>query len=144
MNIYSERLDFYRRLLVKEILEHTMKYGLAEDQHFYICFNINCNGILIPDSLLNNAHDNHAIILIRHDEYENLQTDDRGFSVDLMFERIQSIYVTYSSLVSFVDPSADFSLEFVPNYEPQIISYTPTKTTFANANNIILFPKIRA
>lgn len=144
MNIYSERLEFYGRLLVRDILEKISKFGLVEDQHLYICFNMYCDGLVIPTSLSAQNKDQNLVIVIKDKEYEDLTLDNQGFSIKLFLgtEMPDIVYITYSSLVSFADPSQDFALEFTPTHDPQDLSFDFSQETKVEPvnDNLILFP----
>jgi uncharacterized protein len=116
MSIYSDITGFYTRMMVKDILLEVERNGLKGDQHFCTCFNMNCVGVQIPDSIRErNKSEPRVLIIIRNGEYENLSVEDKGFYVDLGFDGIaERIFVPFTSIISFIDPSQNFHLSFDP------------------------------
>ena len=136
MSIYKDRVDFYMRLMLKDILSNVQKEGLKQDQHFYISFNTNCAGVSISNHLKNQYID-EMLIVLQHD-FENLVVNDSGFSVLLVFNnKPENIHVSFNSIVNFVDPSENFSLTFEPKVD--LFDSKPPKTE--RYDNIIFFPK---
>ncbi|HSR56468.1 MAG TPA: ClpXP protease specificity-enhancing factor SspB, partial [Alphaproteobacteria bacterium] len=57
-------------------------------------------------------HPEEITIVLQH-QFWNLLVDEVGFSVDLSFSgKREHLYIPFTALVSFVDPSAEFGLQF--------------------------------
>ncbi len=98
--------DVVRQALVKTIAE-----GLTAPHHFYITFRTQFPGVSIPASLHQRYPEEMTIVL--QDSFWNLSVHDDHFSVDLMFDhKKNNLRIPFSALSSFIDPSADFALQF--------------------------------
>lgn len=104
------------RGVLKKTLIHTAKEGLSGNHHFYITFNTNHPNVVIPEYLKDQYGDELTIVL--QYEFWDLNVDETHFSVTLCFEDAhENIVIPYNSLISFVDPSVKFGLQFTPLLE---------------------------
>jgi uncharacterized protein len=102
------------RSVVREALRHVEKSGLPGNHHFYITFETNRPDVKIPD-FLRQKHPEEVTIVLQH-QFWDLKIDDKGFGVNLSFNDAQeAIYVPYTAIISFLDPSVKFGLQFVPD-----------------------------
>jgi len=109
-------LDAMRRLFAK-VLKRVAEEGLPGDHHLYITFGTTHPGVDIPDALLARYPDEMTIVL-QH-KFWGLEVDDNGFGVTLSFNRQgQRLYVPFAAVTSFVDPAAQFGLQFESDGEP--------------------------
>jgi hypothetical protein len=112
--------DKFKELLI-DVLTHVEKEGLPTGHHFYITFRTDHPRLVLPQYLLDENPEEMTVV-IQHQFWE-LEVDPKGFHIVLSFGRSnQSIYVPFDALIAFVDPYADFGLEFHPvfsndNYE---------------------------
>jgi hypothetical protein len=98
--------DVVRRALAKAVED-----GLTPPHHFYITFRTEFPGVSIPLSVHKRYPEEMTIVL--QDSFWNLNIQDDHFSVDLMFDHKKStLRIPFKSLCSFIDPSADFALQF--------------------------------
>lgn len=110
---YEEMVQDGLRSVVREALAYASENGLPGAHHFYISFRTDYPGVEIPD-FLRERHPEEVTIVIQH-QYWDLEIDERGFSVYLSFsEAHERIYVPFYALLSFMDPSAKFGLQFNP------------------------------
>jgi len=108
-------LDAMRGLFAK-VLKRVAEEGLPGDHHLYITFGTTRPGVDIPDALLARYPDEMTIVL-QH-KFWGLEVDDNGFGVTLSFNRQgQRLYVPFAAVTSFVDPAAQFGLQFEPDGE---------------------------
>jgi len=99
------------RSVVREALEHTVKYGLVGDHHFYIAFDTTHPDVRLPSHLKERFPEEMTIVL-QH-QYWDLVVDADGFSVTLNFDRRSSnLAVPFAALKGFFDPSVQFGLQF--------------------------------
>lgn len=99
------------RSVVREALEHTVKYGLVGDHHFYIAFDTTHPDTVLPPHLKERFPEEMTIVL-QH-QYWDLEVDEDGFSVTLNFDRRSSnLQVPFAALKGFFDPSVQFGLQF--------------------------------
>ncbi len=102
--------------VVKQILELVSKNGFNNKQHLYITFSVKHPDVQISD-ILKEEFDEEMTIVLQY-EFWDLKVDDSGFSVNLAFENAnEHIYVPFASLININDPSEDFDLNFIPDFE---------------------------
>lgn len=122
---YESMVQKSLRNVVKDILKRAVDQELPGDHHFYIAFSTTHSGVQIPDSLREEYPEDMTIVL-QH-EYWDLAVDDNGFGVTLCFDDIdERICVPFDALISFVDPSVTFGLQFAPIYPEASEKQTPT------------------
>ncbi|MDR1476338.1 MAG: ClpXP protease specificity-enhancing factor SspB [Holosporales bacterium] len=135
---YGELLKRASLSVMKDVLRHVAVNGLYKDQHLYITFSINHPGVKIADVL---KDDDEMTIVLQY-EFWDLRIDEYGFSVCLAFELSdETIYIPFSSILIFSDPSEDFCLEFTPDNTD-----TPPKPIEQSTdlgNNVISIESIR-
>ncbi|PIZ34282.1 MAG: hypothetical protein COY39_00155 [Alphaproteobacteria bacterium CG_4_10_14_0_8_um_filter_37_21] len=131
---YESMVQKSLRSVVRDILKKAIDQDLPGDHHFYIAFSTMHPGVQIPDSLREEYPEDMTIIL-QH-EYWDLAVDDNGFAVSLCFDDAEErICVPFDALISFVDPSVTFGLQFAPIYpettekNPPILNEPIEKTT---------------
>lgn len=97
--------------VVKLALKKTVQDGLTPPHHFYITFRTQFPGVSIPPFIHQRYPEEMTIVL--QDSFWNLDVQEEHFSVDLMFDHKKStLRIPFKSLCSFIDPSADFALQF--------------------------------
>ena len=116
------------RDVVKSILTDVAINGLPGDHHFYICFATPHPLVQMPDYLHEDYPEDITIVL-QH-EYWDLVVDETGFSITLCFDEIhERIVVPFDAIISFVDPSVKFGLQFNPVYPEEEYKNEPTLST---------------
>lgn len=143
MSIYGDKTAFHCRMMVKEILSEVEKFGLRGEQHFCISFNINCMGVEIPQHIKDRYKaEGKILIVIRQNEYENLSVNNNGFHVDLGFNGVaETVFIPFTSITSFSDPSQNFVLSFEAKYQMESMSYNNLpRFKPSSSDNVILFP----
>ncbi len=104
---------------VKESLEMVRDHGFSGSHHFYITFQTNRTDVTIPE-FLREKHPEEITIVLQH-QFWDLIVTDTGFSVSLSFnDKHESLKVPYAAIVSFLDPSVKFGLQFVPDEAPTL------------------------
>ena len=115
---YEAMVQNALRGVVKKTLEHTEKHGLLGNHHFYITFATDHPGVEVPEYLQEQYGDEITIVL--QYEFWDLVAEAKGFYVTLCFDdRHEKLHVPYTALLSFVDPSVKFGLQFSPVVEEQ-------------------------
>lgn len=117
---YEAMVQTALRDVVKKAIGHAAKHGLQGDHHFYVTFATDHPGVVMPDYLREQYGDEITIVL--QYEFWDLLADTKGFYVTLCFDDAhEKLYIPYSGLLSFVDPSVKFGLQFNPvTEEPSI------------------------
>lgn len=123
------------RGVVKSALTTAAKDGLPGSHHFYITFATDHPEVDLPDYLAEEYPDGITIVL-QH-EFWDLEVEEDRFAVTLCFNDVnERLLVPYDAIISFVDPSVKFGLEFTPIYdEPESISEVSTaKKSFSSSS----------
>lgn len=111
---YDEMVQAALRGVVRNALQQASKEGLSGRHHFYITFESSRPDVKVPE-YLRKQHPEEITIVLQH-QFWDLKVDDKGFSVLLSFNEVQErIEVSYAALISFLDPSVKFGLQFEPN-----------------------------
>nr|WP_319485815.1 ClpXP protease specificity-enhancing factor SspB [uncultured Cohaesibacter sp.] len=99
------------RGVVKTVLTEVARTGLPGEHHFYITFNTQAPGVRISPRLLEKYPDDMTIVL-QH-QFWDLQANDQAIEIGLSFDGIpEKLYIPYTSIITFIDPSVHFSLQF--------------------------------
>ena len=113
---YEAMVQNALRSVVQKSLAHVVREGLSGDHHFYITFNTDHPDVVIPEYLKDQYGDELTVVL--QYEFWDLQANEHDFSVTLCFDDAnESVVVPYTSIISFVDPSVKFGLQFTPILE---------------------------
>lgn len=108
---YGRLVDEAMHVMVFKVLKRVEQEGLPGEHHFFISFITKYKGVKIGENLLEKYP--HDMTIVLQHQYQDLKVDAKGFAITLSFSGNQeSIYVPYSSIVSFADPSVQFGLQF--------------------------------
>lgn len=108
---YGDLIEQAMLGVAKKALISVQNNGLPHEHHFYITFFTQTDGVQIPD-FLHQAHP-HEMTIVLQNQFWNLVVTDTEFSVDLSFRKERhTLVIPFESLVSFNDPSVQFSLNF--------------------------------
>ena len=108
---YDELVQNALKGVVKEILQQVEKNGLQNEHHFYIAINTQAEGVDLPAHLIERYPDEMTIVL-QH-RFWGLKVMDDHFEVGLSFgKKPQHLKIPFDAIVTFVDPSAQFALQF--------------------------------
>ena len=95
----------------KEIITNIEKKGLTNKNHLYITFQTFNKKNNIPAWLLK-KYSEEITIVIQH-EYYYLKVNKNDFQIGLSFNNIKcDLQISFDSIISFADPSADFGLNY--------------------------------
>lgn len=110
---YEELVQDGLRGVVRETLVRVAEEGMIGLHHFYISFSTEYPGVQLGESL-KERHPEEMTIVLQH-QFWGLEVDDEGFFVTLSFNDTQErIYIPFNALLSFMDPSVKFGLQFSP------------------------------
>ena len=94
-----------------DILKEVEKKGLDGKNHLYVTFATNNPKTLVPNWLLQ-KYPNEMTIVIQH-EYYHLSVNKKSFNIGLSFNNKKcDLSISFDSIISFVDPSFNFGLNF--------------------------------
>ena len=109
-----------------DILKDIEKIGLDGNKHLYITFKTNNSKNIVPNWLLQ-KYPNEMTIVIQH-EYYHLSVNKNDFSVGLSFNNKKSdLKISFDSITSFADPSANFGLNYQFNKSDEEIAQKKKK-----------------
>lgn len=114
---YEAMIQKALRDVVRDVLTETAKNGLPSPHHFYITFATNHPWVEMPDYLYS-EYPQEMVIVLQY-EFKDLEVTNDRFSVTLCFDdQDERITVPFMALISFIDPSVQFGLQFMPGYDP--------------------------
>lgn len=109
--MYQELLDEAMLGIVKKVLSKVQFEGLNKDQSFYISFSTEHPDVVLSKHV-RNKYPKEITIVLQY-QYRELQVYDDKFKVNIAFGGIsETIHVPFDAIIGFVDPSANFSLQF--------------------------------
>jgi hypothetical protein len=108
---YDKMVETALRGVVRQALASVVDQGLPGNHHFYLTFRTNHPDVEIADRL-HAQYPQEMTIVLQH-QFWGLEVNDEYFVVNLSFSNVpERLKVPYSALVSFVDPSVKFGLQF--------------------------------
>ncbi len=97
--------------VVRTVLADAAKNGLPGEHHFNITFATAAPGVRLPERIRAQYPDTMMIVL-QH-QFWDLKVGDDGFEVGLSFGGVaERIAVPFEAVTAFVDPTAQFALQF--------------------------------
>lgn len=122
---YDELIQEALRDVVRKTLKSVSTRGLPGNHHFYITFRTDRHDVIMPE-YLREQHPDEVTVVLQH-QFWDLNIENESFSVTLSFNgHHERLTVPYGALVSFMDPSVKFGLQFTPA-EPSEAMPVPTK-----------------
>ncbi|HKH48806.1 MAG TPA: ClpXP protease specificity-enhancing factor SspB [Thermoanaerobaculia bacterium] len=113
----TERINYPKiiqdalRGVVRRVLEQVAEHGLPGEHHFLIAFRTEDPGVRVPQ-FLRDLYPDEIKIMLQH-QFWDLVVDEEAFSVTLSFNAArQSLFVPFSAVTAFVDPSVELMLRF--------------------------------
>ncbi|MDY8108609.1 SspB family protein [Fulvimarina sp. 2208YS6-2-32] len=99
------------RGVIRKVLGEVAKTGLPGEHHFFITFLTSAPGVRIS-SRLREKYPDLMTIVVQH-QYWDLNVTETSFEIGLSFSDIpEKLFVPFSSVRGFYDPSVNFELEF--------------------------------
>ena len=115
---YGNLMHTAMRGLIKTVLAQVSEEGLPGSHHFFITFDTRHEGVELAD-WLRQRYPGDMTIVMQH-WFENLIVDEDGFSITLNFgDTPEPLYIPYSAIKTFVDPSVEFGLRFESSNEDE-------------------------
>jgi uncharacterized protein len=104
--------------VMREALLYVQERGLPGQHHFYITFRTEHPGVEIPESLRQKFPREMTIVL--QYQFWGLKVGEDGFEVTLSFDaKPERLVVPFLAVSAFVDPSAQFGLQFTGGESPE-------------------------
>ncbi len=129
---YQEWIADAMRDVLRRALDQLAAEGPEGEHHFYINFRTDHEEVDIP-GFLNAQYPEEIVIVLQH-QFENLLVADDGFEVTLTFSgKKHRLYVPFSAVTAFSDPSVNFTLQVAgtilsekpPQEEGEVKEFTP-------------------
>ncbi len=155
LNINYERLiKDSLKIAIKELLKSVSKKGLPGKHHFFISFITKFPGVEISEWMIKEYPKDMTIVI--QNWFEDLQVDDQYFSIVLNFKnKPEKMKIPFDSIISFSDPSVNFSLQFENSMKQNLETMIDTKEKYVKSessdedfrmeetNNIIQFEQFK-
>ena len=151
---YEEIIKDALKNAIKKLLLDISLEGIPGNHYFYISFITNFPGVKIAKWMIKD-YPNEMTIVIQN-WFENLHVDDKGFSIVLNFKnKPEKLNIPFGSILSFSDPSVNFSLQFEGSLSQNLETIMDTKENDSQPqslnddlksgqnNNIIQFEKYK-
>ncbi len=108
---YREMVKTALRGVLRDALAQVAEHGIEGSHHFYISFHTDHPEAVLP-AHLKAVYPQEMTIVLEH-QFWDLEVDDEAFRVTLAFggERLRLI-VPFAAVTAFVDPGAQFGLQF--------------------------------
>ncbi len=104
------------RHVARRSLEIVARQGLPGKHHFFIAFDTTAPGVRLSE-ILRGQYPEEMTIVLRH-QFQDLEVWDEAFAVTLRFNGVpHRMTIPFAALLSFVDPSVQLALGFVPPAE---------------------------
>ncbi|WP_170463800.1 SspB family protein [Ruegeria arenilitoris] len=108
---YGTLMHTAMRGLIQKVLTNVAENGLPGAHHFFITFDTRQEGVELAD-WLHDRYPEEMTIVMQH-WFENLEVGDEGFAITLNFgDAPEPLYIPYTAIKTFVDPSVEFGLRF--------------------------------
>lgn len=113
---YAGMLRDAGRQVVRRVLAQVAEEGLPGEHHFFVSFDTTQPGVEMSPGL--RRRHPQAMTIVLQNQFWELAVDDEAFAVTLRFGgSYEPLRVPFAALTSFLDPSAEFGLNFVPPEE---------------------------
>lgn len=124
---YQSLIDEAMLDIVRKILIYTKDKGLESEQSFYISFRTDYPGVILSNNVKKRFPEEITIVL--QYQYKDLNIFKDSFSVNIMFSAVPEIIeVPFKSITSFIDPMANFNLQFKNHEDMKVDSSESLKT----------------
>ncbi len=105
------------RGVVRKVLSEVARTGLPGEHHFFISFATTAPGVRISSRLLA-QYPQEMTIVIQH-QYRDLVVTEHALEIGLSFNGVpERLFVPFTAVKGFADPSVGFQLQFVPAVAP--------------------------
>lgn len=133
---YKSLLNEAMLSVVKKTLTYIQEFGLTKDQSLYISFHTNHPSVVLSKAV-KEKYPQEITIVLQH-QFDNLVVSKENFSVNLAFGGMpETIIVPFQALTNFVDPNANFSIQFYEmDDKEEIEDYDDTTMDKADIQNI--------
>jgi uncharacterized protein len=125
------------RGVVRKVLSEVARTGLPGEHHFFISFATTAPGVRISSRLLA-QYPEEMTIVIQH-QYWDLAVTEHALEIGLSFNGVpERLFVPFTAVKGFADPSVGFQLQFVPFTAP-----APVVETVPETPPVVLVPPTR-
>jgi hypothetical protein len=151
---YEQLIKDSLKIAIKELLKSVAIKGRPGNHHFFISFITNFPGVQIAEWMIKDYPNDMTIVI--QNWFEDLQVDDQYFSVVLNFKnKPEKMKIPFASIISFSDPSVNFSLQFENSIKQNLEPLTDSKENNSiskssnddfhakEKNNVIQFEKFK-
>lgn len=131
---YDQMIQDALKGVVVKILEDVSQNGLKGDHHYYVAFRTQDEGVKIPPQLKQRYTDEMTIV-VQH-RYWGLNVQKDYFEIGLSFDqKPELLVIPYASIIGFVDPTAQFALQFDDGQE---VASNDTEIEESNSEDAVI------
>ena len=139
---YGKRINNAILDVIKEILKDLSKSKISSNHCFYITFNTQGSGVLIPDSLRKDYPKEMTIVL--QNQFWDLKINKNKFSVVLLFnKKKECLIIPFNTIVKFYDPFVKFSIQLEIKDEKKQVKKPVQKKKRTNKQKIVSLADFR-
>lgn len=133
---YEHMVQEALRGVLRDVLIQTSKDGLTGAHHFYLTFQTNRSDVTMPSDL-REKHPEEITVVLQH-QFWDLKVDQHKFEVTLSFnDSLETLIVPFIAMVSFLDPSVKYILQFEPVDPPAVEKKSRGKSKDKHANSSV-------
>lgn len=115
------------RGVVRKVLAEVARTGLPGAHHFYITFGTRSPGVRVSTPLLEKYPEEMTIVL--QYAFRDLVVTDHAMEVGLSFGEVpERLFIPFSAIRAFLDPSVQFALHFDPHQSAEAAEPEPAAT----------------
>ncbi|MBK5934610.1 hypothetical protein C8N32_13112 [Rhodovulum imhoffii] len=108
---YGNLMHRAMRGLIQQVLTQVADHGLPGEHHFFITFDTTHPDARLADWLRDRYPTEMTVVI--QNWFENLLVEEDGFHITLNFgDSPEPLYIPYTAIYTFVDPSVEFGLRF--------------------------------
>ncbi len=106
------------RSVIRRSLDYAAENGLPGDHHFYLTYRTEAEGVELPGYL--KADNQEEMTIVLQHQFDELVVNEDAVWVTLRFKgKAERLRIPFDAMVSFADPSVNFSLQLKLAGEPE-------------------------
>lgn len=104
--------------VIRRSLDYAAENGLPGDHHFYLTYRTEAEGVELPGYL--KADNQEEMTIVLQHQFDELVVNEDAVWVTLRFKgKAERLRIPFDAMVSFADPSVNFSLQLKMAGEPE-------------------------
>ncbi len=137
---YQSLIDEAMLGIVKKVLKNTCDKEKNTDQSYYVSFRTDDPNVVLSKRI-KQKYPREITIVLQY-QFRDLLVHDDHFSVNISFGGVpETVIVPFNTLTSFIDPEANFSLQFRRNDNLDEIDVVTAGTARADVREVLVQDK---